>query len=142
MSETADVRAAGAVFVASRPFLLTAPMEYVLTFPPDLTKAPEPFRVRFFGMVIRCERVPESQDSFGIAVRNTAGLYLTRDEAANLTAMDGKRSAAMQPALKTGTWPAAHRILDRKESGLDGVSRNWCVSAGPWRCPVTDVPCL
>ena len=84
VSETADVSANGAFFVADRPFLLNTPMEYVLTFPPDLTKAPEPLRVRFFAMVLRCERVPESQDAFGIAVRNTAHRYLTHEEAAEL----------------------------------------------------------
>ena len=55
-SETSDVSATGAFFVTERPFLLNTPVEYVLTFPPDLTKAAQPLRVRFFGMVLRCER--------------------------------------------------------------------------------------
>src|SRR5271165_5171047 len=70
-TKTADVSAAGAFFITDRPFLLNTPVEYVLTFPPDLTKAAQPLRVRFFGMVLRCARVPDNPKAFGIAVRNT-----------------------------------------------------------------------
>ena len=87
-TETADVSAAGALFVTDRPFLLNAPVEYVLTFPPSLTKAPQPLRVRFFGLVLRCERIAEGRGTFGIAVRNTAHRYLTRDEASDFEAME------------------------------------------------------
>ena len=93
VSETTDVSATGAFFVTDRPFLLNAPIEYVLTFPPDLTKAPQPLRVRFFGMVLRCERVAEGRGTFGIAVRNTAHRYLTRNEAADFEAMEQKLPA-------------------------------------------------
>src|SRR5580704_13434443 len=41
-AETTDVSATGSFLVADRPFLVSAPVEYVLTFPPDLTKAPNP----------------------------------------------------------------------------------------------------
>jgi len=92
VSETSDVSAAGAFFVTNRPILLNAPIEYVLTFPPDLTKAPQPLRVRFFGMVLRCERVPDGNGVFGIAVRNTAHRYLTSDEAANFDSMEQQLS--------------------------------------------------
>lgn len=92
VSETCDVSAAGAFFVTNRPILLNAPIEYVLTFPPDLTKAPQPLRVRFFGMVLRCERVPDGNGVFGIAVRNTAHRYLTSDEAANFDSMEQQLS--------------------------------------------------
>ena len=88
VSETADVSAAGASFVSGHRFSLNTPLEYVLTFPPDLTKAPQPLRVRFFGTVIRCERMPESQDTFGVAVRNTAHRYLSHAEASGFSAMD------------------------------------------------------
>jgi PilZ domain-containing protein len=86
-SETADVSATGAFFVSDRPFLLNAPIEYVLTFPQDLTKAKRPLLVRFFGMVIRSERVADNTGVYGIAVRNTAHRYLTGEEAAGFTAM-------------------------------------------------------
>ncbi len=88
VSETTDVSAAGASFVTDRPFLLNAPVEYVLTFPPDLTKAAKPLRVRFFGMVLRCERVAGGRVVFGIAVHNTAHRYLTQQEAADFEAME------------------------------------------------------
>jgi PilZ domain-containing protein len=89
-AETADVSATGTFFVSQRPFLLNAPIEYVLSFPPELTKASQLLLVRFFGMVVRCERVQDGNGLFGIAVRNTAHRYLTREEAANFGALDQK----------------------------------------------------
>ena len=88
VSETDDVSAAGAFFFADHPFLLNAPVEYVLTFPPDLTKAPQPLRVRFFGMVLRCQRVAGGRGAFGVAVRTTAHRYLMRQEAAPFEEME------------------------------------------------------
>ncbi len=90
VTETADVSATGAFFVVDRPFLLNTPIEYVLTFSPELTKASQPLRVRFFGMVLRCERVAGGNGSFGIAVRNTAHRYLTPDEASSYEVMERK----------------------------------------------------
>ena len=92
VSETADVCAAGAFFVTDRPFLLSAPIEYVLTFPPDLTKATQPLRVRFFGIVLRCERNPGNSKAYGIAVRNTAHRYLNREESAGFDAIEHKHA--------------------------------------------------
>jgi hypothetical protein len=94
ISETADVSAPGAFLVADRPFLLNTPIEYVLTFPPDLTKAPQPLRMRFFGIVLRCERVPDGNGAFGIAVRNTAHRYLTRDESVSFDTMERQLASA------------------------------------------------
>ncbi len=85
-SETADVGAAGAFFVCDRPFLLNAPIEYVLIFPPELTKAARPLLVRFFGMVIRSGRAADGSGLYGIAVRNSAHRYLTGEEAASFVA--------------------------------------------------------
>jgi len=101
VSETSDVSAAGAFFVTNRPILLNAPIEYVLTFPPDLTKAPQPLRVRFFGMVLRCERVPDGNGVFGIAVRNTAHRYLTSDEAANFDSMEQQLSLSANSTVSS-----------------------------------------
>jgi hypothetical protein len=89
-TETGDVSAMGAFFVTDRPFLLNAPIEYVLTFPAELTKAPQHLRVRFFGTVIRCERVPDGSGHYGVAVRNSAHRYLTREEAAGFDAIESK----------------------------------------------------
>ena len=88
VSETADVSATGAFVIIDRPFLLNAPIEYVLTFPPDLTKAAQPLRVRFFGTVLRCAQAREKERAYGIAVRNTAHRYLTRQEASDFEAME------------------------------------------------------
>jgi PilZ domain len=87
-SQTADVSASGAFFVTERPFLLNTPIEYVLTFPTELTKAPQPLRVRFFGSVLRCERIADGSGSFGVAVRNAAHRYLTPQESATFDAME------------------------------------------------------
>src|SRR5271169_1026681 len=88
VSETADVSAAGASFVTDRPFLLNTPVEYVLTFPSDLTKAAQALHVRFFGMVLRCELIPGGGGMYGVAVRNTAHRYLTQQEATDFEAME------------------------------------------------------
>lgn len=85
-SETADVSAAGAFFVCDRPFHLSAPIEYVLIFPPELTKAARPLLVRFFGVVIRSERAANDSRLYGIAVRTSAYRYLTGEEAAGFVA--------------------------------------------------------
>jgi PilZ domain len=86
-TETADVSATGAMFVTERPFLLNAPIEYVLRFPPELTKAPQPLLVRFFGAVLRCERKTDGSGLYGVAVRNSGHRYLTREEAAGFDAI-------------------------------------------------------
>ncbi|HVO78674.1 MAG TPA: PilZ domain-containing protein [Candidatus Bathyarchaeia archaeon] len=108
MSETSDVSAAGAFFVSERPFLLNTPIEYVLTFPMELTKASRPLRVRFYGTVLRCERVPGVGPLFGIAVRNTAHRYLTSEEAAGFNSLEQRRIPAAStrgatPEANTGT---------------------------------------
>jgi len=93
-SQTADVSATGAFIVTDRPYLLNTPVEYVLTFPPDLTKALKPLRVRFYASVIRCERISGGGEGFGLAVRNTAHRYLTRDEAAPFDTMEQDLSSS------------------------------------------------
>jgi hypothetical protein len=99
VSETTNVSAAGASFVTERPFLLNTPVEYVLTFPPDLTKAAQPLRVRFFGMVLRCERFPGGGGMFGIAVRNTAHRYLTQQEATDFQAIEQRIPPNANPTV-------------------------------------------
>ena len=96
-TETADVGAAGAMFVTARPFLLNVPVEYVLSFPPELTKAPQPLLVRFFGTVLRCERVPDGSGLYGVAVRNSGHRYLTREEAAGFDGIAPRPSQPLNP---------------------------------------------
>lgn len=86
--ETADVSAAGASFVTDRPFSLHAPIEYVLTFPPELTKARHRLRMRFYASVVRCERDPGGSGTYGLAVHNTAHRYLTNAEAADFDRLE------------------------------------------------------
>ena len=96
VGETTDVSATGALFVTNRPFLLSAPIEYVLTFPPDLTKVANPVRVRFFGKVLRSQRVHDSSGAFRIAVRSDAHRYLSREQSASFDAIEQKLSATSQ----------------------------------------------
>ena len=108
-TETADVSAAGAFFVTDRPLLLNTPLEYVLTFHPELTKAQRPLLVRFFGMVLRCEQLPDRNGFYGIAVRNTGHRYLTREEAVGFEAMKQKPS----PQENAGEVDQSRALTDR-----------------------------
>jgi PilZ domain len=81
-SETTEVSVTGASFVIRRPLLLNTPVEYVLTLPPELTKAQRPIRLRFYGSILRCERIAEGEGTFAVAVHNTSHRYLTPNEAA------------------------------------------------------------
>jgi len=80
------------MFLTERPFLLNAPVEYVLSFPPELTKATQPLLVRFCGTVLLCERVPDGDGLYGVAVRNSGHPYLSPAEAA------GFQAGASKPA--------------------------------------------
>lgn len=106
--ETADISAAGAFFVTEHPILLHAPIEYILTFPSELTKAPRHLRMRFFASVVRCERMPGGNDRYGVAVRHTAHRYLTSEEAAYFDTLDNNlkhpaSTFADQTKPETGT---------------------------------------
>ncbi len=81
-SETTEMSATGASFVTNRPLLLSTPVEYVLTLPPELTKAQRSIRVRFYASVLRCERIVNGNGAFAVAVRNTSYRYLSATEAA------------------------------------------------------------
>ena len=88
VTETSEVSARGASFITDRPFLLNTPVEYVLTFPPDLTKANQPLHMRCYGSVLRCERIQHGEGiAFSVAVRNTAHHYLTPEESATSDAI-------------------------------------------------------
>ena len=93
--ETANLSASGAFFITTHAFPVHTPVEYILTFPPELTKAPRYLRMRFFASVIRCERIPGGNGTFGVAVRNSAHRYLTSEEA---TAFDAIEQDLGRPA--------------------------------------------
>jgi hypothetical protein len=97
VTNSADVSASGALLVMNRPVLLNTPVEYVMTFPRELTKAPQALRVRFYASVLRCERVPGGEGTFHVAVRNTAHRYLSKDEAAAFDLMESR----IEPGNKT-----------------------------------------
>jgi len=106
--ETADVSAAGAFFLTQHPFPLHAPVEFILTFPSELTKAPQQLRMRFYASVVRCERIASGNGAFGVAVRNTAHRYLTREESAYFDSLDRNHehpdsSFGDQNSSQTGT---------------------------------------
>ena len=83
LTETSEVSARGTSFITDRPFLLSALVEYVLTFPPDLTKANQPRHMRFYASVLRCERIRRGTGSaFSVAVCNIKHRYLTPGESA------------------------------------------------------------
>ena len=107
LSETNDVSTTGAFFVTDRPFLLNTPIEYVLTFPRELTKAERPLRVRFYGSVLRCERVATGNSAFGVAVRNTAHRYLSADESLSFDALEQR----LGPGASRPDYPS-HRKTD------------------------------
>lgn len=88
VGETGDVGAAGTFFFTDRPFVPNTTIEYVLTFPLELTKAAHLLRMRFLGTVLRCEPVPVSDGFFGVAVRNTAHRYLSPEESSSFDAME------------------------------------------------------
>jgi hypothetical protein len=85
---SADVSATGALLVTERPVLLNTPVEYVMTFPRELTKASQALRVRFYASVLRCEKIPGGDGLFHVAVRNTAHRYLSKEESVAFDLMD------------------------------------------------------
>ena len=55
-------------------------VEYVLTFPPELTHAAAPWGVRFYGNVVRVEPNAAPGGPYGVAVHTTKRRYLSSDE--------------------------------------------------------------
>jgi PilZ domain-containing protein len=101
IGETVNLSASGAYFVTNRPLLIGVVVEYVLTFPADLINAPQPLRVRFVSKVMRCERVPENSEAFGIAVSNKGHHYLSSvssEESASYDAIEKQLSAVSSSA--------------------------------------------
>ncbi len=87
-AETVDISAAGAFFVTKRQFSPHALIEYVLTFPSELTKAPRNLRMRFSASVVRCERIPGESGAYGVAVRHNTHRYLTSEEVSYFDSLD------------------------------------------------------
>jgi hypothetical protein len=77
LSETDNVSTVGAHFASNVELPPDESVEYVLTFPPELTHAPAPWRVRFYGSVVRVE--PQTT-GYGVAVHTTKHRYLSPEE--------------------------------------------------------------
>lgn len=94
LSHTANVSAVGAYFATEVELPQDESIEYVLTFPPELTHAPAPWRVRFFGNVVRVEPDGAIQGTYGIAVHTTKHRYLSAEESAKFRCLDETRPPA------------------------------------------------
>ena len=92
--ETANVSAAGAYFASNAELPQGEPVEYVLTFPPELTHASAPWGVRFFGSVVRIEPDSAVRGMHGIAVYTTKHRYLSREESDRFCSLDETRTPA------------------------------------------------
>ncbi len=88
LSHTANVSAVGAYFATEVELPQDESIEYVLTFPPELTHASAPWRVRFFGSVVRVESDGATQGTYGIAVHTTKHRYLSAEESAKFCSLD------------------------------------------------------
>lgn len=93
-SETANVSAVSAYFSSQVELPADGSVEYVLTFPPELTHAAAPWRVRFYGSVVRVERQTAGQDTYGVAVHTTKHRYLSPEESEGFCSLDEARAPA------------------------------------------------
>jgi hypothetical protein len=90
---TKTVSVNGAFVLSDRPLLLNADAEWMLSLPPELTKAKQPLMILFYGRVLQCEHVREGDFSFGIALQSRDYRYLPKEEAAKFGAMLEEMSA-------------------------------------------------
>ena len=86
--ETANVSAVGAYFASKVKLPQDESVEYVLTFPPELTHAPNSWGVRFYGSVVRVESPTGANGSYGVAVHTSKHRYLSAEEFAGFCSLD------------------------------------------------------
>jgi hypothetical protein len=103
LSETANVSAVGAYFATDIELPQDESVEYVLTFPPKLTHTSSPWRVRFYGSVVRVEPQSREHGSYGVAVHTTKHRYLSPEESARFGSLDGSGDSTSSPG------PGPHR---------------------------------
>jgi hypothetical protein len=94
LGETSNVSAVGAYFPSKVELSSDESVEYVLTFPPELTHAPAPWRVQFYGSVVRVERQTAEQGTYGVAVHTTKHRYLSPEESDGFCSLDGEPTPA------------------------------------------------
>jgi len=93
-SKTANVSVVGAYFASQVELPPQESVEYVLTFPPELTHAPDPWRVCFYGSVVRVEPLTLAEGGYGVALRTTKHRYLSHEESQGFRRLDGADSFA------------------------------------------------
>lgn len=86
-SKTINVSTGGAALETGIAVLPDSPIEYILTFPSELTHAAVPLHVRFCGRVIRVESRGENEGHC-VAVQSTSYKYLPRGVAETFAAFD------------------------------------------------------
>jgi hypothetical protein len=84
---TKTVSVDGAFVLSESPLLLNADAEWVLSLPPELTKAKRPLMIRFFGRVLHCEHVDEGDFPFRIVLQSLNYRYLPMEEVAKFGSM-------------------------------------------------------
>ena len=94
LSKTVNVSVAGAYCASNVELSKDESVEYVLTFPPELTHAPAPWRVRFLGSVVRVESDAAAQGTYGVAVYTTKRRYLSPEESNRFCSLDDARPIA------------------------------------------------
>lgn len=99
-STTINVSAGGAALETDIAVLPDSPIEYILTFPSELTHAAVPLHVRFCGRIIRVEPRGENE-GYCVAVHRTSYRYLPLGAAETFAALDRPRPQ-LNVELQTG----------------------------------------
>jgi hypothetical protein len=98
LAETANVSAGGVYFASKVALPPDEPVEYVLTFPPELTHAPSPWRVRFYGSVVRVEAKSAEEGIYGLALQTTKHRYLSPEEPDGFCSFEPDRTVSRKTA--------------------------------------------
>lgn len=93
LGKTANVSVLGAYFASKVELPREQSVEYVLTFPPELTHAPSTWGVRFYGSVVRVEPHTGATDEYGVALNTSKHRYLSPEESAGFSSMDEAQAA-------------------------------------------------
>jgi hypothetical protein len=96
-SKTLNVSAVGASFETNVPLPPDSTVEYVLTFPPDMTHATEPIRVRFSGQVLRVEARTGDREGYLVAVSSNTYRFLSSEAAAACCLPEGSAARTSLP---------------------------------------------
>ena len=127
-SETIELSATGASLVTDRPFLLNTPVEYVVTLPPELTKAPVPSEFDFSARSFAANELIKTHATFGVVVRNTSHRYLSPNESAVFDELEQSRGLSVKRAqVRTGSAVEKFLSSSQHRRKVKGQTR--------WVCP-------